>query len=158
MSIMTTEITRRSLLKRVVTVTPLVVLGPTLMSTEEIMAALPGIVKRPKDPKNLTDFEKMHVPKLSLPPIAEDGAVVPAYVEVPHPMEDDHYIKNVEILFYTDPVVAKGKFHFTPINGEAFLSTQIRLGTSGEVVCISECNKHGKWIGVSSVKVTVGGC
>ena len=152
------ELSRRSLLKKTIQVTPILVLGPTFLSTEEIMAALPTVLKTPKDPKNLSEFEKMHVPKLSLPPIAEDGAIVPAYVEVDHPMEKDHYIKNAEILFYGDPVVSKGKFHFTPQNGVAFLSTQIRLGASGQVVCISERNKHGKWIGVANVKVTVGGC
>ena len=151
-------LSRRSLMKKALALTPMLLIGHTFMSYDEIYAALPGIINKPKDPKNLTDHEKMHVPQLSLPPIAEDGAIVPAYVEVPHPMEDDHYIKNVEILFYTDPVVAKGKFHFTPMNGEAFLSTQVRLGVSGQVVCIAECNKHGKWIGASDVKVTVGGC
>lgn len=153
-----THITRRSLLRRTIQVTPLLVFGPTLMSSEEIYAALPGIIRKPKDPNNLSEFEKMHVPNLSLPPIAEDGAIVPAYVDLSHPMDADHYIKSVEVLFYEDPVVAKGKFHFTPANGQAFLSTQIRLGVSGQVVCISECNRDGKWIGVSSVKVTVGGC
>ena len=151
-------LTRRTLLKRIVTVTPMLLAAQTFLSYEDIYAALPGIIQKPKDPANLTDFEKQHVPRLSLPPIAEDGAVVPAYVDVDHPMDPDHYIKTAEILFYKDPVPPKGVFHFTPANGAAFLSTQIRLGISGQVVCIAECNKHGKWIGVADVKVTVGGC
>lgn len=151
-------LTRRALMQKALTVTPMLLLGYGFLSDEEILAALPGIINKPKDPKNLTDFEKLHIPKLSLPPIAEDGAIVPAYVELDHPMDADHYIKNAEILFYKDPVVAKGKFHFTPLNGQAFLSTQIRLGVSGQLVCITECNKHGKWIGTADVKVTVGGC
>ena len=152
------DISRRSLLKRIVTYTPMLLVAHTFLSHAEIYAALPGIIQKPKDPNNLTDFEKLHVPRLGLPPIAEDGAIVPAYVELDHPMEADHYIKSAEILFYKDPVPPKGVFHFTPANGEAFLSTQIRLGISGQVVCIAECNKHGKWVGVADVKVTVGGC
>ena len=152
------DVSKRSFLERLITVTPVLVFGPTLLSEQALYAALPGIIKRAKDPKNLTDHEKMHIPKLGLPPIAEDGAIVPAYVEVDHPMTDDHYIKSAEILFYTDPIVQKGKFHFSPALAKAFLSTQIRLGESGQVVCITECNQHGKWIGVSEVKVTVGGC
>lgn len=151
-------ISRRSLLRKVVTVSPLVLVGATFLSYEEIYAALPKIINYAANPKKLTSFEKMHTPSLGMPPIAEDGSIVPAYVEVDHPMEPDHYIQSVEILFYGDPVVNKGRFHFTAANGQAYLSTQIRLGQSGEVVCISECNKHGKWIGVASVKVTVGGC
>ena len=151
-------ISRRTLLKKTLAITPMVFAGATMLSYDEIYAALPGIIKKAKDPKKMTDFEKMHVPKLGLPPIAEDGAIVPAYVEVDHPMDDDHYIKSAEILFYQDPVVAKGRFHFTPAIAVPYLSTQIRLGQSGQIVCISECNKHGKWIGVADVKVTVGGC
>lgn len=152
-------ITRRSLLKKTITVTPFVVFGPYFLSDAKIYAALPGIIRRPKNPKNLSEFEKLHVPVLDMPPVAEDGAIVPATVELlEHPMEPDHFIKNVEILFYEDPVVAKGKFHFTPQNAVAYLSTQIRLGQSGQVVCISECSRDGKWIGVAQVKVTVGGC
>lgn len=150
--------TRRSLLKKAAVAVPFLLIGHTFLSNEEIYGALPGIIKKPKDPKNLTDFERIHIPQLGLPPIAEDGAIVPAYVELDHPMDEDHFIRSVEILFYEDPVVAKGKFHFTPSNAAPYLSTQIRLGQSGQVVCISECNKHGKWIGVADVKVTVGGC
>lgn len=152
------ELTRRSLLKNTIVWTPMVMLGHSFLSHAEIHAALPTLIKKARDPKNMTPMEKMHVPQLGLPPIAEDGAIVPAYVEVPHPMDADHYIKSVEILFYTDPVVAKGKFNFTPANGLAYLSTQIRLGSSGQVICIAECNQHGKWIGSAGVKVTVGGC
>ncbi len=152
------EMSRRSFLARTVFITPALVMGPTLLSRNEILAALPGALNRPKDPQNLTEHERLHVPQLGLPPIAEDGAVVPAYVEMSHPMEPDHYIKNVEILFYTDPIVSKGTFHFTPINGMAYLSTQIRLGESGKVICIAECNQHGRWVGAAEVKVTVGGC
>lgn len=151
-------LTRRSLLRRIVTYTPMLLAAHTFLSYEEIYAALPGIINKPKDAMHLTDFEKLHVPRLGLPPIAEDGAIVPAYVELDHPMEADHYIKSAEILFYKDPVPAKGVFRFTPANGEAYLSTQIRLGESGQVICIAECNQHGKWIGVADVKVTVGGC
>ena len=151
-------ISRRTLLKRGLQAVPMALAAHTFLSYEEIFAALPGVLKKPKDPNNLTEFEKQHVPALSLPPIAEDGAIVPAYVEVAHPMEADHYIKSVKVLFYTDPIVDKGTFYFSPLNGEAYLSTQIRLGESGEVVCIAECNKHGKWIGTANVKVTVGGC
>ncbi len=153
-----TGITRRALLKKSASIVPFMLIGHTFLSNEEIYGALPGIIKKPKDPKNLTDFEKIHIPNLGLPPIAEDGAIVPAYVDLDHPMDEDHFIRSVEILFYEDPVPAKGKFNFTPHNAIPYLSTQIRLGQSGQVVCISECNKHGKWIGVAEVKVTVGGC
>ena len=150
--------TRRSLIRNVLLLAPVLIAGPILLSTEEIIAALPRLLNEPKDLKNMTALEKAHVPQLGMPPIAEDGAVVPTYIELDHPMEPDHYIKSATVLFYGDPIVNKGTFHFTPLNGKPWLSTFVRIGNSGKVICISECNKHGKWVGYSEVKVTVGGC
>ena len=74
-------------------------------------------------------------------------------------MDDDHYIKSIQIMNFADPVVIKGKFFFTPANGEAYLSTQIRLsGGEGTVWVIAECNKHGKWAANKKVTVAAGGC
>ena len=81
----------------------------------------------PTDPDNLTDLEKLHVPKVTLPPVVEDGSQAPIVVEMDHPMDDDHYIKSVQILNFDDPIVIKGKFYLTPANGEVYLGTQIRL-------------------------------
>ena len=59
--------------------------------------------------ENLTDLEKMHIPKITLPPVVEDGSQAPIVVAVDHPMEPDHYIKNIQIMNFDDPVVIKGK-------------------------------------------------
>ena len=60
---------------------------------------------------------------------------------------------------FADPVVVKGKFYLTPANGEAYISTQIRLsGGDGEVWVVAECNKHGKYATYRDVKVAAGGC
>ncbi|HSS65996.1 MAG TPA: thiosulfate oxidation carrier protein SoxY [Gammaproteobacteria bacterium] len=109
--------------------------------------------------ENLTDLEKMHVPKVTLPPVVEDGSQAPIVVEMDHPMEPDHYIKSVQIMNFTDPVVIKGKFYFTPVNGEVYLGTQIRLaGGEAKVWVIAECNQHGKWATSRETKVAAGGC
>ena len=74
-------------------------------------------------------------------------------------MEDDDYIKSIQIMNFTDPVVMKGTFYFTPANGEVYFGTQIRLaGGEGTVWVVAECNKHGKWAVGKSVKVAAGGC
>ena len=113
----------------------------------------------PKDPKNMTDMEKLHTPVMVLPPVVEDGSQAPVTVEMDHPMEPDHYIKSIQLLNFADPIVIKGQFYFTPANGEVFFSTQIRLaGGEGTVWCIAECNQHGKWAVSKDVKVAAGGC
>ena len=59
------------------------------------------------DIDNLTDIEKLHVPRVSIPPVVEDGNQAPIIVEVDHPMEENHYIKSILILNFNDPLVIK---------------------------------------------------
>ena len=111
------------------------------------------------DPENPTDMERMHLARISLPPVVEDGSQAPIQVEMEHPMEDDHYIKSIQIVSFNDPVQTKGQFYFSPANGEAFIGTQIRLnGGESTVWVISECNQHGKWAVSGNTKVAAGGC
>lgn len=118
-----------------------------------------AVFQLPADPENLTDLERIHIPKVTLPPVVEDGSQAPIVVEVDHPMEPDHYIKNIQIMNFTDPVVIKGKFDFTPANGEVYLGTQIRLaGGEATVWVVAECNQHGKWAASKDTKVAAGGC
>ena len=118
-----------------------------------------GGFNAPKDFENMTEMERIHVPKLTMPPVVEDGTQASVIVSVDHPMEEDHYIKSIQILNFADPVVIKGKFYFTPANGEAFFSTQVRLaGGEGTVWVVAECNKHGKWASSKTVSVAAGGC
>ncbi len=122
-------------------------------------AAFGSAFQMPANEENLTDLEKMHVPKVTLPPVVEDGAQAPIVVELDHPMEPDHYIKSIQIMNFTDPVVIKGKFYFTPVNGEVYLGTQIRLaGGEAKVWVVAECNQHGKWAASRETKVAAGGC
>ena len=111
------------------------------------------------DPEQLTDLEKLHLPKVTLPPVVEDGSQAPIVVSMDHPMEPDHYIKSIQIMNFSDPVVIKGKFYFTPVNGEVYLGTQIRLaGGESTVWVVAECNQHGKWAATKDTKVAAGGC
>jgi sulfur-oxidizing protein SoxY len=115
--------------------------------------------KAVREGKPLTALEKEHLITIRLPTIAEDGANVPIVVSMAHPMEPDHYIKSLQILNFRDPVVNKGIYHFSPANGEAYISTQIRMdGGDAEIFVIAECSKHGKWVSSKKLKVSLGGC
>src|SRR6266850_284891 len=70
--------------------------------------------------------------KLELPPIAENGAVVPVSVEVNAPM--------------------------TPEAGQAFVGANIRLGETTDVRAIVEQSDGTLLTAKREVKVTVGGC
>jgi sulfur-oxidizing protein SoxY len=117
------------------------------------------IFRFPRDLKNLTDAQRMHLPKVTMPPVVEDGSQAPIVVEMDHPMDPDHYIRSIQIVSFNDPVVNKGQFYFTPANGEVYLGTQIRLdGGESTVWVIAECNQDGLFAISRSVKVAAGGC
>ncbi len=127
-----------------------------ILSSSNIHA---GVFQTPKDIENMTEMEAMHVPKIALPPVVEDGSQASIVCSVDHPMDKDHYIKSIQIMNFADPVVIKGKFYLTPSNGEPYVSTQIRLsGGEGTVWVVAECNLHGKWAAYKKVNVAAGGC
>ena len=74
-----------------------------------------GIFNFPKDFENMTEMERIHLPKVTMPPVVEDGTQASIIVSLDHPMEEDHYIKSIQILNFADPVVIKGKFYMTQI-------------------------------------------
>src|SRR5512145_2294722 len=102
-----------------------------------------------------------HQPILRLPAFTGNGAKVPVTVELAHPMQPDHFITSLEIVSERDPVPSKGRFQFSPLNGQASLALQIRVdqGTS-EVAVTAECNRHGRWRTVGQVAIPegAGGC
>ena len=119
----------------------------------------PDLIHQPKDIDKMTDFEKLPVPTLKMPIIAEDGSVIPFYVVSDHPMEKDHYIESVEIINFGDPIAHKGIIRFTPANGVVYFSSQIRaVSGTNTIMAVMKCNKHSRWVGKATVKVTVGGC
>ncbi|MDX9814052.1 MAG: thiosulfate oxidation carrier protein SoxY [Sulfurimonas sp.] len=96
--------------------------------------------------------------KLKAPEIAENGAVVPISVDVDSPMSEGDYVKSIHIFATKNANSRCVDIHLTPANGQAMLSTRIKLGGTQEVVGLAELS-NGEFIMASqSVKVTIGGC
>jgi desulfoferrodoxin (superoxide reductase-like protein) len=101
-----------------------------------------GLARDPESPDAmLTD---MHSPKLILPTMTRNGNHVPVVVKMNHPMEQGHYIRQIEFRNESDPIPSKGIFHPSATNGEAYLAFQARMhsGTS-TILAIAQCNLHG---------------
>ena len=129
-------------------------IGPGLLATAQANA-----FNFAADPDNLTEMERIHLPKITMPPVVEDGSQAPIQIELDHPMDEDHYIRHIQIVGFNDPVQTKGNFYFSPLNGEAFIATQIRLnGGESTVWVVAECNQHGRWASSKGTKVAAGGC
>ena len=129
-------------------------IGPGILATAQANA-----FNFAADPDNLTEMERIHLPKITMPPVVEDGSQASIQIELDHPMDEDHYITHIQIIGFNDPVQTKGNFYFSPLNGEAFIATQIRLnGGESTVWVVAECNQHGRWASSKGTKVAAGGC
>ena len=96
--------------------------------------------------------------KLDIPPIAENGAVVPVSVEVNAPMTPASYVKNIWIVADKNRIPIVARATLMPEAGQAFVGTNIRLGETTDVRAIVEQSDGTLLTARREVKVTVGGC
>jgi len=140
-----------------------VVTPSALMAKDEKKAKLKGpndmsfedAVKVITDGKEVKDSDKI---KLTVPEIAENGAVVPVKVEVDHPMTDKESVTAIHVLNTANGNARCADIMLTPANDKGYFATRIKLSKTQEVVALVALSdgtfiKAGK-----SVKVTIGGC
>jgi hypothetical protein len=114
--------------------------------------ALPAQDHRPATP------EALDRPRLRLPASTSNGARVPVTVEAPRPMEPDHGATVLEVVNPSDPIAAKGAFHFTPANGRAWVAFQARFDAgAATVVAIADCRRHGRFSTTTPLVIAPGG-
>ena len=105
--------------------------------------------------KPVADSDKV---SLTVPEIAENGAVVPVKVNVDHPMEENNYVKAIHILTTKNGNARTADVMLTPMNAKGYFATRIKLGGTQDVVALVELS-DGTFIKASKpVKVTIGGC
>lgn len=108
---------------------------------DEALARLIG-KHRPQESSQIT---------LTLPDIAEDGAVVPVSVATSLPDAE-----SIILLAEKNPTPLLAEFLLTP-DAQAYVSTHVKLGASGAVVALVRA--QGRYYAArKTVKVTVGGC
>src|SRR5207249_10421679 len=96
--------------------------------------------------------------KLDIPPIAENGAVVPFSVEDNAPMTPASYVKSIWIVADKNRIHIIAKATLTPEAGQAFVGANVRLGETTDVRAIVEQSDGTLLTAKREVKVTVGGC
>ncbi|HIO96018.1 MAG TPA: thiosulfate oxidation carrier protein SoxY [Campylobacterales bacterium] len=122
--------------------------GPNDMSFDEAVKAI-------TDGKGAKESDKI---KLSVPEIAENGAVVPVKINVDHPMEEANYVKAIHILNKGNGNARCADVMLTPANDKGYFATRVKLSKTQEVVALVELS-DGSFIQMAkSVKVTIGGC
>ncbi len=154
---------RRNFIKSMMVVSAVAVTPVVLMAKEEAKA-------KKKGPNDLTVEAAMNAItggkeakesdkiKLTVPEIAENGAVVPVKVQVDHPMEESNYVKAIHVLNTKNGNARCVDVMLTPANGKGYFATRVKLGSTQDIVALVELS-DGTFIKTSkSVKVTIGGC
>ena len=122
--------------------------GGNVLSYDAAVAAITG-------GKAVASSDKV---KLTVPEIAENGAVVPVKVEVDNPMEEGNYVKAIHVLSTKNGNSRCADVMLTPLNGRGYFATRVKLGGTQDVVALVELS-NGTFINsAKSVKVTIGGC
>ncbi|MBL8564091.1 MAG: thiosulfate oxidation carrier protein SoxY [Hyphomicrobiaceae bacterium] len=95
---------------------------------------------------------------IELPEIAENGNTVPYTVTVDNPMTDADYVKSLHILSSGNPSPNIASYYFSPLAGQAFASSRMRLAKTQDIYAVAELSNGNFLVGKRTVKVTIGGC
>jgi sulfur-oxidizing protein SoxY len=153
---------RRSFLKTVAATAPLAMMSaPMVLSAKDSKPKSPNAMDLKTAVDSITggkgakDSDKI---KLTVPEIAENGAVVPVKISVDHPMEPDNYVKAIHVFATQNANVRCADVNLTPMNGKGYFATRVKLAKSQDVMALVELS-DGTFIKAQKpVKVTIGGC
>jgi sulfur-oxidizing protein SoxY len=95
---------------------------------------------------------------LDLPPLVENGNVVPLTVAVDSPMTKDDFVKAIHVFNEKNPQPNVISVRLGPRAGKAEISTRIRLATTQKLMAIAEMSDGTCWSDTQEVVVTLAAC
>lgn len=95
---------------------------------------------------------------LDIPPIAENGFSVPLTIKVDSPMSEDDHVRQIAIFSPRNPLPDVARFHLSPVNGRAEVSTRIRLGGTQAIQAVAEMSDGTLWSASAETVVTLAAC
>jgi sulfur-oxidizing protein SoxY len=96
--------------------------------------------------------------KLGLPPLVENGNLVPLSVSVESPMTETDYVKAIHVFTDKNPLPEVISFYLGPRAGRANVGTHARLADSETVVAIAQMSDGSFWSDSVDVVVTTAAC
>ena len=96
--------------------------------------------------------------KLGLPPLVENGHLVPLTVSVESPMTEASHVKSIHVFTERNPLPEVISFHLGPRAGRANVATRARLADTQTVVAIAELSDGSFWSDSTHVIVTLAAC
>lgn len=104
-------------------------------------------LKEPKDPRNLSELEKKHIPVIVLPKtcgLIPDGCrdVHVKIGEITHPMLPEHFIMRLD-FYLNKEFIARVMLRPGALNPAAALHLKV---SNGKLSVVEFCNLHGAWM------------
>jgi sulfur-oxidizing protein SoxY len=96
--------------------------------------------------------------KLELPPLVENGNVVPLAVGVESPMTEADHVRAIHVFTERNPQPEVLSVRLGPRAGRARVATRIRLAHTQTVVAIGELSDGSWWSDSADVVVTLAAC
>jgi sulfur-oxidizing protein SoxY len=96
--------------------------------------------------------------RLELPPLVENGNVVPLAVSVASPMTEADHVRAIHVLNEKNPLPEVVTVRFGPRAGRARVATRIRLADTQNVVALAEMSDGTFWSHSVHVVVTLAAC
>jgi sulfur-oxidizing protein SoxY len=95
---------------------------------------------------------------MEIPPLVENGNVVPLTISVDSPMTPTNYVKAIHVFNERNPQPNVIDIKLGPRAGKALISTRIRLADAQKVVVIAEMSDGSFWSESADVIVTLAAC
>jgi sulfur-oxidizing protein SoxY len=96
--------------------------------------------------------------KLNVPPLVENGHLVPLHVSVDSPMTNVDHVKAIHIFTERNPLPEMATFRLGPRAGRAAVATRVRMADTQNVVAIAEMSDGSFWSGSAHLIVTLAAC
>lgn len=96
--------------------------------------------------------------RIEVPPLSENGNVVPLTVAVDSPMTPAEHVRAIHVFSEKNPDPRVLSVHLGPRSGRASLSTRIRLADTQTVIAVAELSDGSFWAQSASVVVTLAAC
>jgi sulfur-oxidizing protein SoxY len=96
--------------------------------------------------------------KLDVPPLIDNGNVVPLAVAVESPMTPSDHVRAIHVFTERNPLPNVVSVFLGPRAGRARVATRVRLADTGTVLAIAQLSDGSYWSDSASVVVTLSAC
>ena len=96
--------------------------------------------------------------KLDIPPLVENGHLVPLNVSVDSPMTEADHVKAIHVLTERNPLPEMVSFRLGPRAGRAYAATRVRMADTQNVIAIAEMSDGTFWSDSAHLIVTLAAC